>query len=655
MGDELNKFLETPDISKVVESCSFDWEIPIDKMDFSVEREEILEDSAGNLIANYLVKVFPLDLDNHEKLLICNVDLELLENSAQIILTAIEDKNISNITEEQFNYTTSKIMKLLFFNKIKYGYLVEEIVLKKLKENINKLVINPSKTIRFEIAKGIDAKNGNNSDLKFHVPIEKIVGTLSNNGTIDYKNIGTGDRILSKGTKICTLHHATEGSNGINIFGKVLKAKDGTEKDKIKIGTENTIELVENIETNSADFIATSKGLVFYHQVSGKLELKSEIETKEISFKNIGNISENSERLDMNIKGQKGSIDDAIKDGFELYAGNISVIGNIGNKVSIDCLSLQIEGKINAGSSILSENFVKSKNIYGTTIVSKLIQIGTCMDSQLKGDFIVITKAATSQIEGKTVIITDSVKNCSITASELIVVGKTFPMDNNIFNIAPLELVEYREKLEIVEHKLASFKKQVKNLQTEIEQHTHKAKLIKRNIIRAIMRLNELPYSAERETSLGQLIENKQFKALKQSLTISKSIETNITEFVQLKNKIDGSHSKFKIKAKALEKFELEQNTIKNMFCEGIVLFISSAGTGTKVIFQNFEKIIPHNIAKSAVFCFDKTSEKTVYKSADYSTLNKVWNNLPDNVKDILLEQLPNLKSFSSVFEGIIQ
>jgi uncharacterized protein (DUF342 family) len=651
----LSKFIETPDINQALEACAFEWELPIEEIDFSVEKEEISEDSSGNLLANYLINIFPLNKEEKNNLLLCNLNLELLENKALIWLNKIKDKDIENPTKSQLTYTAKNILKLMFLKQIKYGYLVEGTIEKTLKNKLTELSSNKIDNISFEVAKGIDPQNGKDSELKFHVPIEKIAGKLGEDGSIDFKNIGTADRIIKSGTEIATLYPATSGSNGMNIFGRVLIAKDGVDKHKIKIGTADTIEVLEDIENNCIKYIALSKGLVVYNQTTGQLDLKTEIETKEISYKNIGNITENSERLDMNIKGRKGTVDDAIKDGFELYAGNITVTGNIGNKVSIDCLSLSVEGKINSGSSIISKEFVKAKTVYGTTIISNFISIGTCMDSEIKGDFIIIDKVATSTIEGKIIIVTGSVKNCRFIAAELIIVGETFQMDNNILKIAPLELPEFKEKLEITEHKLKNFKSQVKQLEKEIEQANNKSKVLLKSITTDIIRVNELGYSVEKENSLSQLIENKQIQALKSRLKLSSATENKIDSFLKLKSKLATTSSQLNIKSKALEKFETEMEMLTNMFTAGVVLFISGAGLGTKVIFQSFEKIIQHNIKKTAYFFFDINNEKVEYKSADFSSLSRIWNNLPNSLQNEILEKISKLKNWHEPFEGIIQ
>lgn len=651
MNDSLNKYVETPDISTALESCSFEWEIPVEELDFKIEREDISEDSAGNLQANYLVSIFPKDIELENSLKVFNFEIQFEENSATLSISKINEKNNDEFTEEQINYSATEILKLLFLNGIKYGYLVEGTIRKNIREKLK----SNKENFTMEVAKGLDPQHGKDSHLEFHVPIEKIAGKVSENGTIDYKNIGTSERIISKGTEIATLSHATEGFNGIDIFGQIIKANNGVERHKIKIATEDTISVEEIPETNSTSFIALSKGLVIYNQLSGKLELKSEIETKEISFKNIGNIKNNTERLNMNIKGQKGSIDDAIKDGFELFAGNINVIGNIGNNVSIDCLSLKVEGKINSGSSILSENFIKTKNIYGSTLISKFIEIGTCMDSEIKADFVLINKAATTSIEAKVIVITESVKNCTFTASEIIIVGETSPMDNNLFNIKPLELAEYKEKLEIITNKLNNFKKQVKEIEVEKDKAEHKCKVLLKNITREIIRINELGYTVEKEKKLSQLVENKQFKALRNSLKLNPSIEKNIDEYTKLQTAVKRCNSNLNIKSKALEKMENEQKSITNLFTEGDVLFVNAAGQGTKVNFQSYEKIVPHNIKKSAYFYFDKTKEETTYKSGDYSSFSKIWNKLPDAISEQIKENFKELKNWHEPFEGIIQ
>ncbi len=652
----LSKFIETPDIGQAVEACAFEWELPVEEIDFSVEKEEISEDSSGNLLANYLVNIFPLNKEEKDNLLLCDLSLELLENKALIWLNRIKGKDISNPTKNQLTYTAKNILKLMFLKQIKYGYLVEGTIEKTLKDKLAELVSKNLESISFEVAKGIEPQDGKDSELKFHVPIEKIAGKLGEDGSIDFKNIGTADRIIKSGTEIATLYPATQGSNGMNIFGRVLIAKDGIDKHKIKIGTKDTIEVVEDIEHhNLIKYIALSKGLVVYNQTTGQLDLKTEIETREISYKNIGNITEDSERLDMNIKGRKGTIDDAIKDGFELYAKNINVTGNIGNKVSIDCLSLSVEGKINSGSSIISEQFVKAKTVYGTTIISSFVSIDTCMDSEIKGDFIIIDKVATSTIEGKIIIVTGSVKNCQLLAAELIIVGETFQMDNNILKIAPLELPEFKEKLELVEHKLQDFKQQVNKLEKEIEQAINKSKVLLKSITTDIIRVNELGYSIEKENSLSQLIENKQIKALKSRLKITSAIDNKIDSFLKLKAKLTTTSSQLNIKAKAFEKFETESEILKNMFTAGVVVFINAAGQGTKVVFQNFEKIVPHNIKKSAYFFFDIGNEKVEFKSADFSSLSRIWSNLPSSLQEVISEKFSKLKSWHEAFEGIIQ
>jgi len=153
-----------------------------------VNSTELLKNQGFNIIVN-------ISNDYYEAYLTIELEKDILENlNKEVIITSLKEKNI--------NYG------------IKHSYIES--------------IINEKKPVKkVLIAEGKKHKNGEDGKIIYNFDInETPKPTLLTNGKVDHKNLNYIHKV-SKGEVLATKIPPTEGSDGITVTGKNIKAKPG--------------------------------------------------------------------------------------------------------------------------------------------------------------------------------------------------------------------------------------------------------------------------------------------------------------------------------------------------------------------------------------------------------------------------------------------
>lgn len=125
---------------------------------------------------------------------------------------------MSKQEEEPIEITKELLMEALRLNHIKFG--IKE-------ETVEKLALRPIYNLKIEIAKGINPINGEDGKINFFVKKDleyKPEYTLE--GVVDYKNLDYF-QFVKKDQILCGIIKETLGTDGMNIHGGTVAARDG--------------------------------------------------------------------------------------------------------------------------------------------------------------------------------------------------------------------------------------------------------------------------------------------------------------------------------------------------------------------------------------------------------------------------------------------
>lgn len=212
-------------------------------------------------------------------------------------------------------YTVKEIKEELSNNKVVYGII---------EENLKKVVEISEKVL---VARGKDPVNGQDdlieSKFKTFADLKEDLG-----GNVDFKSIGVVNSV-KKGDIIALRHEGTQGENGYDVNGKILKHKKG-KRLKLKVGMGCTIKDENTVEA-VIDGKPSVKGNTFYvhqvHEISGDVDLS----TGSIRF--MGDIV----------------IHGSVKEGMEVECGNDLVIDK-----EVERASINATGNISVGGSVVA-------------------------------------------------------------------------------------------------------------------------------------------------------------------------------------------------------------------------------------------------------------------------------------------------------------
>ena len=118
------------------------------------------------------------------------------------------------------SYTEEVILTFLVKIKIRYGIN---------KEQIKKMIVSAEHDLKFLVASGKEAVDGEDGRYEYFFDTEREnVFSFDKDGGIDFSNVDMMQQV-HVGDKVALYHKATRGVDGYNVFGEVLKARNGKE------------------------------------------------------------------------------------------------------------------------------------------------------------------------------------------------------------------------------------------------------------------------------------------------------------------------------------------------------------------------------------------------------------------------------------------
>lgn len=183
------------------------------------------------------------------------------------------------------------------------------------------LANHPVFDIDIEIASGREPVNGEDGKIQYMITRSSVVPKLLPDGRVDYQDLGIVSNV-KKGEILAKIILPTKGVNGIDVFGRELKAKDGRAVIP-PIG--------KNVVLNGQDIISEIDGQPVW--VGGKISVFQQFEVKGDVDYSVGNIDfigsvhiHGNVNMGFKIKAKGDIIIDGILDSSELLGeGNIIV------------------------------------------------------------------------------------------------------------------------------------------------------------------------------------------------------------------------------------------------------------------------------------------------------------------------------------------
>lgn len=345
--------------------------------DITVLEAKLIDAGIKEYDSNLAKKILNEQKGEYEK--ISEWDSSKSAYNAKLNYSVTEDKMQAFVTMSKPSYggremDLNDIKELLENSGIVYG--IQE-------ENIKKSVEEGSFNIPILAAEGKHPVNGSNAKIEFLVNVNKkiIPKFIGEEESIDYKDLSIVENV-EEGQKLAEIIEASEGEEGITVYGDKIETKVGKDIDTKEILGGN----VKMSEDNK--FILAS--------ISGQVVLKGKLLSVEPIFEVAGDVG--PETGNINFIGSvlvKGSV----SDNYSIKAeGNIDIQGTVGK------CDLEAKGNIMVKLGIQgNENsFVKA----GGDVIAKFIQF--------------------SNIEaGNNVVVTEAILNSNIDAdNRIILIGK---------------------------------------------------------------------------------------------------------------------------------------------------------------------------------------------------------------------------------------
>lgn len=345
--------------------------------DITALESKLIEAGIKEYDSNLAKKILNEQKGEYEK--IAEWDSSKSAYNAKLNYSVTEDKMQAFVTMGKPSYggremDLNDIKELLENSGIVYG--IQE-------ENIKKSVEEGAFNIPILAAEGKHPVNGSNAKIEFLVNVNKkvIPKFIGEEESIDYKDLSIVENV-EEGQKLAEVIEASEGEEGITVFGDKIETKGGKDIDPKEIMGGNV-----KMSDDNKFILAT---------INGQVVLKGKLLSVEPIFEVSGDVG--PETGNINFIGSvlvKGSVNDNYSVKAE---GNIDIQGTVGK------CDLEAKGNIMVKLGIQgNENsFVKA----GGDVIAKFIQF--------------------SNIEaGNNVVVTEAILNSNIDAdNRIILIGK---------------------------------------------------------------------------------------------------------------------------------------------------------------------------------------------------------------------------------------
>lgn len=340
-----------------------------DNTELSIEMEQVIEPQQTvdlEQVVEPEQKVQVLEKEQQESSQTESFE-DLLPPAPPILDFKISSNNMRAVMEITLNapgqtVTPDEILSLIKANKITYGILEDE---------IRDFCVQADFSQQLVCAVGKQAIDENDGRIEYHFDTDKALRPIQRkDGSLDYRELGLVKNI-SKGDTLCTLLPPRPGSDGMDIFGKVVPCRKGA---------------VPNLPVG-VNTVISEDGLILSSTVDGSIEiLPNSINVNEIFIVkgDVGRESGNvSAKCSVLIQGD-------VRSGYSVSAGgDITVRGIVehahleagGNIVISQGMNGGGRGSLKAGGNISGKFFENAildakHDIYASIIMSSLVHAG---------------------------------------------------------------------------------------------------------------------------------------------------------------------------------------------------------------------------------------------------------------------------------------
>ncbi|MBW1780491.1 MAG: DUF342 domain-containing protein [Deltaproteobacteria bacterium] len=393
------------------------------------------------------------------------------------------------------------------------------------------------------IAEGEAPEPGEDARIDFKFQTEKMVGTIDQkSGAIDYKERQTLQNVKS-GEVLAVKVQPTEGKNGINVFGDIVPAAPGADKnltpgENVKLSVD---ELVLTSAINGVAVLSHNNKVAVFKQfsVSGSVDYST------------GNLS------------MDGTLDikDWIRSGFHVEAkGDILVGGGIEGAYVEAGADIVIkggiigsgEGKVHAGGD-LTVRFIENAQVHanGDILISNDI-----VRSNVSADGSIISTGGKGRIRGG-----------SVRAGKVIEMNEIGSPAGIVTHVSVGVASEFRERYVEISKKLAEYRKSKVKMNIALSKHDNigKDKKMPPGLKRKLETLKEHRRRIVAEEEI--IVKEKEALSKKLSMTDDQSLAVRVKGVVYSGTTVFVSGYAFKVKddivGKVVFVFDNEEQAVK--------------------------------------------------------------------------------------------
>ena len=260
--------------------------------------------------------------------------------------------------EEPIELTKELLMETLKLNHIKFG--IKE-------ETVEKLALRPIYNLKIEIAKGISPINGEDGKVDFFVKKDlEYKPEYTMEGVVDYKNLDYF-QFVKKDQILCNIIKETSGTDGMNIHGDIVPARNGRPPGH---PTGKNTRLIEN-ETL---LVASCDGVV--HFVRNTIDVNDLLKISTSVGQHTGNV---------NFTGDV-TIDGDVCNGFSVKSGGDIIVRGV-----IEDSTVEAQGNLHVSKGIngsLNKTIIVMGNLKCNYIEKAIVYV----EGNIMADYIIDSK-----------------------------------------------------------------------------------------------------------------------------------------------------------------------------------------------------------------------------------------------------------------------
>lgn len=487
------------------------------------------------------------------------------------------------------------VKSIMLLNNI-VNRLNEEILLAMAKE-IKKRLFPKNKPFRVLIAQGRQPVNGKDSELKFYFNRYQPAGSISEDGKIDYRKKNFLAPV-EKGDILVEFVKPTKGENGYDVFGNIIYAENGLEKEGL-----NTVRFdfsnIEKIdEGNVIKLIAKTEGVIIY-QNNGTYGINTSVSVKTVDIKTTGNVESNT---DIEVKiGKEISdyIEDTIAAGMKVKAKKVVVSGNVGPHAVVEGEEVDIQGSVHQDAKIIAKKVVIS--ICRGTVEADDVEVDLAEHANIiSKNSIVINKSVACKLCSPRIEIKDIMVSSNITTSSESIVINNVVGNNNIIAIKSLSLPWIKEEYEklhaemsLIAAETITLKEDYERRCSVVEKENTKYRKIREKISEIKKDRNKIP-----EAFLLALNKFRNYCSV---------LQKKEQEYIKMQENLKNVHDKI--------------SDLKNSYKKGHVMIKGKISNGNKIVFgDKLSKVIETATSNVKIYVREIQGEEEIVIEPAQST-----------------------------------